>query len=352
MRLRATAFAAVCALAFAVVGQGRALAARPTGPYALATGAYFGAFVNPNRTDGLSGSVSEVSALERDLASAGRANAGLLDTDNRFYAYKERVAPAVLSTRPDGSPCSSATDVRCSLEYWDLSKHRIPMVTWGASDTLALANGSQDAWLRTEANRLKALGGPVFLRFYHEFDGDYRSTIVHSPSDFIAAWRHVHGVFAATGATNIVWVWCPTAWKFVLKRPWPPDYYPGSAYVDWVASDGYNWYPARPGSRNRTFTQVFKAWYDWAISTGKPVMIAEIGTLEDPANPNAKANWIADARAQLKGAFSQIQAVQWFDTKMTKNGTTYDWRVNSSPASYAAYKAWGADPYFEPPPPA
>ena len=329
-----------------------ALAGRATGPYSLASGAYFGAIVNPNRADGVAGSTAEVGALEADLAAAGRSNAGLLDSDNRFYGFKQQIAPAVLSTRPDGSACSSATDVRCSLEYWDLSRGRIPMITWGVSDTLTLASGSVDAWLTSQARRLRSLGGPVFLRFYHEFDGDRRVKVVHSASDYIAAWRHVHDVFAAAGATNAMWVWCPTAFKFITRSPWPPDYYPGDAYVDWVAVDGYNWYPARPGSTNRTFTQVFKAWYDWGVTTGKPLMIAEIGTLEDPAKPNAKAAWIADTRAQLEAGFAEVQAVQWFDTKVTKNGITYDWRVNSSAASYQAYEAWGADPYFNPPPPA
>ncbi len=39
---------------------------RPTGPLALADGAYFGAFENPDRTDGVAGSQAEVTQFEAD----------------------------------------------------------------------------------------------------------------------------------------------------------------------------------------------------------------------------------------------------------------------------------------------
>src|SRR5437867_5422507 len=194
-------------------------AGRPAGPLSPPSGAWFGAYVNPNKTNP-GGSKAEVNALESSL---GRT----LDVDNRFYDY--------------------AAPITTGLESWDLQHGRIPMITWGAHDTRALASGSQDAWIRSQARDIAALGQPVFLRFFHEFDSDYRASIVYSPADFIAAWRHVHDLFDQERATNVVWVWCPTSWTFISKTPWPPDYYPGDAYVDWVAADGYNWYPGRPG---------------------------------------------------------------------------------------------------------
>ena len=81
---------------------------------------------------------------------------------------------------------------------------RIPMITWGApEDTIRLASGVDDGWLIAQANRFAAFGSPIFLRFYHEMDGDYRRTYVHSAQDFIAAWRHVHDIFVQRGATNV-----------------------------------------------------------------------------------------------------------------------------------------------------
>jgi len=294
---------------------------RPTGPLALAAGSYFGAFENPDRNDGVAGSQSEVTQFEADL---GRG----IDIDNRFYNWSQQIPTA--------------------NEYWDVANGRIPMVTWGAQDTLQIKAGTHDAWIRAQAGRMRDLGGPVFLRFYHEMDGDYRQAIVHTPQDFIDAWRRVHGLFQQEGATNVVWVWCPTAWKFIQGSPWPPDYYPGDAFVDWVAADGYNWYPGRPGSQWRTFEQVFGAFYDWAVTSGKPIMLAEIGVQEDPANPNRKAGWLSTMHQQLKTTFDQVQAAVYFDTTITKDGNTFVWDLKSSPQAFDAWRTMGLDPYFDP----
>ncbi len=294
-------------------------ATRPTGPLALPAGAYFGAFENPDRVDGVAGSEAEIQQLESDL---GRK----IDVDNRFYNWNQAIPTAA--------------------EQWDVANGRLPMITWGAYDTLTIQSGSVDTWIRSQADRLRDLGAPVFLRFYHEMDGDYRQTIVHSPQDFIAAWRHVHDLFQQEGATNVVWVWCPTAWKFIQKDPWPPDYYPGDAYVDWIAADGYNWYPARPGSQWRSFQYLFQPFYDWAGTMGKPIMIAENGVQEDPNDPNRKAQWIADSQTTLMTAFPLVQAVLYFDTTITKGGITYPWILKSTPQAFNAWRSMALNPYF------
>ncbi len=45
------------------------------------------------------------------------------------------------------------------------------MVTWGATNTDAILNGSQDAYITAQAKRLRDLNSPVFLRYFHEPDG-------------------------------------------------------------------------------------------------------------------------------------------------------------------------------------
>jgi hypothetical protein len=294
---------------------------RPGGPLTLSAGAYFGGFENPDRTDGVGGSQVEVERLESEL---GRR----IDIDNRFYSWGQQIPTA--------------------LEAWDVASGRIPMVTWGAQDTLQIKSGALDAWIRAQARRLRDLGAPVFLRFYHEMDGDYRQSIVHSPQDFIDAWRRVYGIFQQEGATNVVWVWCPTAWKFIDGTPWPPDYYPGDAYVDWIAADGYNWYPGRPGSHWRTFREVFDPFYNWAVTMGKPIMLAEVGVQEDPQDPSRKAAWIADMHTVLKTVYTQVQAVLYFDTTIVKGGNTFVWDLRSSQQAFDAWRTMGLDPYFDP----
>ena len=59
-------------------------------------------------------------------------------------------------------------------------------------------------------------------------------------------------------------------------------------------------------------------------------MICEIASAERGGD---KAAWIAEMDAQLRGRFSKVRAVVWFDT----NKET-DWRVDSSAASLRAFR--------------
>ncbi len=320
MRLAAIATAAILAAPLAG-GSSDAAVTRPTGPLSLATGSYFGALVNPDRTTP-SSTPAEVSTLE---AQIGRK----LDIVNHFYTYQQFVGT--------------------QGEVQDIAGGRIPMVTWGATDTTAINNGSQDSYITAQANRLKNLGAPVFLRYYHEPEGAYRSTIVRSTTAYIAAWKHARTLFNAAGATNVIWVFCNTAYSFrVVPSPPPQAFYPGDAYVDWVAADGYNFAPVKPGANWNDFSTVFGKWYTWSATIPKPMMAAEYGVLEDPAVPGRKGAWYDDMRAKVKTNFPLIQGVIAWDTINVKNGLTYDWRVDSTANSLTHWKAMGADTYFKP----
>lgn len=324
-------FGTVAALAAALLGvlvaltpaQQASAAVRPVGPLTPASGTYFGAMTNPDRST-TDSTPTEVAALE---TSMGRK----LAIVNQFYAYPELI--------------------NGNRERAQMAEGRIPMITWGASDTIALANGSQDVYLRRQARSIAAIGGTVFLRFFHEPEGAYRAAYVHSAADFVAAWRHVHALFLAEGATNVVWIWCPTAWSFTATTS-PAAYYPGDDVVDWVASDGYNWAPTQPGAQWRTFSQIFARWYAWGVAKGKPLMIAEFGALEDPALPDRKAQWLRDALTTLKTTYPLIQAAVYFDTTHPTPAYNLVWDLRSSAASLAAWTAIGQDPYLAAAPPA
>src|SRR5207302_7933319 len=94
------------------------------------------------------------------------------------------------------------------------------------------------------------------------------------PADFIPAWRHVHDIFVHRGATNVIWVWCPVSGDFANGRA--QSYYPGGAYVDWIASDGFSFWPVQnsPGGRWRSLEEIFSSFYAWGVTKGKPLMIA------------------------------------------------------------------------------
>src|SRR5712691_8677112 len=168
-------------------------------------------------------------------------------------------------------------------------------------------------------------------------DNHFNDTIVHSPSAFIAAWRRVHNIFVSEGATNAVWVWCPTTWAYQTGEA--ANFYPGGAYVDWLCADGFNWYPGKTGSYWRSFESVFTPFYNWGAPTGKPLMVGETGAMEWTAGK--KAAWISNAATAVKSSFPAMKAFVYFDTEKG-----YDWRANSSTSAYAAFKKIATDPYF------
>jgi hypothetical protein len=51
------------------------------------------------------------------------------------------------------------------------------------------------------------------------------------------AWRHIHGIFAAAGAINVIWSW-DHSHQYRYRATMASRWYPGNAYVDWVGIDG------------------------------------------------------------------------------------------------------------------
>ena len=281
-----------------------------------ARGALFGAWVQPG--DGFSATDEEaaVSDFERVL---GRP----LAIDN---IYANWAAPMPLG-----------------VAQWDLRHGSIPMISWGGAQTGLIADGAYDAQIRARAQQLRALHGPVLLRWFWEMDLTENAAQAGPPATFIAAWRRVHNIFEQAGATNVRWVWCPSGSDFATGQA--QRFYPGSGYVDWVGADGYNWAPVRPVPW-RSFGQIFAAFYRWGVSTGKPLLIGEFGALERA--PGQKAAWFAEADRQLRTQFPAIRAIVYFDSyrENPSFGKYFNWKVTSSPSALAAFRAFVNDPYF------
>lgn len=309
-------FAAALALAGAPAAD-----ARPGGALVPASGALFGAYVDPDArwTDEASAR-AEVTALESQI---GRR----LAIDHHYYAWT--------GTFPTG------------LERFDLDAGRIPLISWHGTALSSILSGTHDAMIRERADAVAALGKPVFLRWgwemngnWYAWDGSHNNDAgqTNGPAKYRAAWRRIHGIFRARGATNVVWVWSPNHAN-VPTSSWNHwrNYYPGDAYVDWVGIDGYNWGSTRSWSRWTSFTSIFAPVYD-DFAARKPVMIAEFSSAE---RGGSKGDWIAAARSALKSRFPSVAAVLWFHV----NKET-DWRATSSSAALTAYRSMGADAYF------
>lgn len=227
------------------------------------------------------------------------------------------------------------------------SRGATPLITWDPIDSAggiplrAIAAGAHDDYLRRSADMARAWGGTLYVRFAHEMnlpeapDGPGRNG--NTPAQFIAAWRHVVGIFRNAGADNVRWVWSPNVQCFG-RCPFTA-FFPGDEWVDWVALDGYN-YAAASHVPWFSFTTLFAGSYDIITRlSAKPVMVAETASAEDGGD---KAAWIRSAFLRaLPTRFPRIRAVVWFD-----QAKETDWRVDSSTASLNAWRDVVSSPLY------
>ncbi len=231
-----------------------------------------------------------------------------------------------------------------SAARWVLRQGSIPMISWAAAPTDEIAAGRYDAQIIAAARQLKSLHGPVLLRWFAEMNlrGSLPDAI--SPASYIAAWRHIHQIFVRVGASNVRWVWCPDASGFGNAAA-AASYYPGRAYVDWIGADGYNWGGEGGQVGWRSFRQIFLPFYQWGLSTGKPMLVGEFGTVEGPQG--AKAAWFLQAARAIQTEFPAIRAVLYFESDHENFGQNFDWRVTTSESALAAFRAFCNDSYFD-----
>jgi len=232
-----------------------------------------------------------------------------------------------------------AADWTGAVTKADLAAGRIPLVNWEPHkiDFNNIVNGSLDATIVARANGSKALGKKFFLDFAAEMNGDEAWSGNNAPL-YVAAYRHIHDIFVAAGATNVIWAWCPNVTDINGGNKNTMDYYPGDAYVDWTGVDGYNW-----GTKNggwQTFRQVFQEIYPLLPARKNPIMIGEMSSAQVGGD---KAKWIDEIIPTLRASFPLIKCVVWFDINKEA-----DWRISSSPESEAAFISMAKDPYFNP----
>jgi hypothetical protein len=153
---------------------------------------------------------------------------------------------------------------RASFAAAAVKHNAVPLVQIDPNHTSlrAIASGQYDAYLRSYAAAVRALGARVILSFAHEMNGTWYSwgNGRTSPAVFIAAWRHIVTVFRQQGADNVTWLWTVNVMRKRGNVPSPaPSWWPGSSYVNWVGIDGYynkpsgirRAQPGRPGQRGR-----------------------------------------------------------------------------------------------------
>ncbi len=226
-----------------------------------------------------------------------------------------------------------------SVTATDLSEGKIPLVNWEPDniDFNQIVNGSLDATIQARASGAKKLGMRFFLDFAAEMNGD-EAWSGNDAGLYVAAYRHIHDLFVAAGANNVVWAWCPNVTDVNGGNAMTMAYYPGDTYVDWTGVDGYNWGTSVAGFGWQSFHDVFAQIYPLLAAKGKPILIGEMASDEVGGD---KGQWIAAIVPTLRADFPMIKGLVWFDVHKERQ-----WQIDSSPASLAAYQTMAKDPYM------
>src|SRR6266550_981178 len=237
-----------------------------------------------------------------------------------------------------------------------------PLLTWeaqsgGGFPLTSIAAGTFDPYIDSWAAGLKSWGRTFMIDPLHEMDGNWYpwgyQVNGNTPAQLVAAYRHIHDRFVLAGATNVKFVWNVNVWNSAAVDQ--RVFYPGDAYVDWMAIDVYNW-----GSADGGWSSLADAlnvdqgagglYSRIAGLSNKPIMLAEWGSREaiaaDPAGVT-KAPWIKDAAEALATTFTRIKAVVWFSYSTT---FPIDSSAASMVAALAAFGGCGATPSSSPVP--
>lgn len=279
------------------------------GPFeAPRTGAYLGAWIKPDALTH-AGRVEAVDALERDL---GRP----LDIVNTYRRFEQMVGTA------------------SDAEFLD--QGATLMVSWATGDNRSITAGEHDQLIRRQARAIRKVKKPVLLRIRWEMDRPNLRATMWSGEDYIAAYKRIREIFAEERATNVSWVWCPTAEGFI--RGDAPAFYPGDDQVDWTCVDVY------AGNDFRPIGQLMGPFLQFAAQHPKPIIIGEFGVAKAWGSAG-RAAWLEDARRTFK-ANRQIKAVVYFESDPEGNGPKQQFQLAGDRPAFRAFTRMTKDPYF------
>ena len=235
---------------------------------------------------------------------------------------------------------------------WEVYRKKEPPLTFAD-----VADGSQDAWIRTQAESIKRSGIHMLFTFMHEPEssqGQGAKPQAGPSSQYVAAFEHVHRIFQQVGVTNVLWVADLGAAVFAGLDGGAPAWMPPPSDYSVVGVDGYVKWPCEPRRGYQTFAQMFGPAETFARSVGKPLMFGEVGVQEFDAcgnaagSPQGKAGWIRSAAATIR-RWPDVRVICWTygSNHKVDRDVTLVWREDSSPQSLAAFRVAGLQPYFE-----
>ncbi|MGA5301857.1 glycoside hydrolase family 26 protein [Nucisporomicrobium flavum] len=201
-------------------------------------------------------------------------------------AYAQRIGkqPNMLTIFESFDDQFAASQVRTAYQQGAL-----PVVRWEPFNAkLAdIAAGKHDAYITAFAKEIRRVNVPVAMTFAHEMNGNWYPWGAKKvkPGVYVAAWRHLHQLFEAADARNVIWTWTPNVINPVPSVKLKP-LYPGDKYVDWIGIDGYYTHRGK-----HTYAELFGP-TKRAVRrfTDKPFLIVETGGEPGSERPG----WIRD----------------------------------------------------------
>ncbi|XRQ11474.1 glycoside hydrolase family 26 protein [Actinomadura welshii] len=337
--------AAAAMIATVAAGCGGGAGAAPTitttaragvAPVPPKQGAYFGAWVPPDEKDG--------GKDGKDGEDGGEASA----SPSGSPSGKPGMTPVAGFERELGRQLDIVqsyrgwkSDFPGALEKSVADGKRYLLLTWAGADTRKIVQGEHDELIERRARAVKELGEPIFLRWSPDMDTGSARKRVHSPEDFIAAWKHLRQVFERERVQNVAWVWCPTARGFGGANA--GEFYPGDDHVDWICAD------AQPGADfdYRDLSESLELFIQWARERPKPIMIAEFGV--PAAYGERRAEWLREASKTLQD--EQVKAVVYFNSDERAENARDRRRafsVTGEKHAMSALRELATTPYFNP----
>lgn len=208
--------------------------------------------------------------------------------------------------------------------------------TWAQ---VAAGDPEVDRHIDAVAQRIKTVHpGRFFLAVHHEPEDEVRPEAGSgfTAGDYRAMVRYVVKRLRAAGVSNAVTVMAYMGVPNWGSQPWFENLYPGDDVIDWVAADLYAdaWVPDFAGLVNKTRPDYPKwpGFYKWATVRfpGKPLMLAEWGTVNRRRDPGFSARFFASVPRQLPD-YPRIKGLLYFESPDTPVGDTR-WNVTEKSA--------------------
>ena len=224
------------------------------------------------------------------------------------------------------------------------------IVAW--NDIATAVDGSDiERELSSWIDRIAAFDGPLRVTFHHEADIEPE---FGTATEFVAAWQRF-ATLLDEAAPAIETVWVMTA--FTLDRPEAELFWPGEEFVDVIGADAFNWFGCRGNPEAwRSPAEVLAPLLTFgADHPDLPLMLAELGSDEDPGDPARKAGWF-DELAELvtQPEYERLQSIVLFHNNHDDQSSC-DWWLDSSETTaeslvrFAAADAFDLDAAGAPP---